>query len=186
MTKEKSPPTEPSMDEILASIRQIISDTPKDIVGPLAKHEADDVLDLTDLLPDERSSHSKSKNTDKKPDTFQEDFLSSASAFGKKAERLQPFSKKSFDESLISESTVIETAHALQDLAQFAQEKQRIPTISSLHKETHNQTLENLTREILRPLLKEWLDANLPLLVRWVVNEQVENIIRQKSATPSE
>jgi Uncharacterized protein conserved in bacteria len=35
-------------------------------------------------------------------------------------------------------------------------------------------------REILKPLLKEWLDANLPVLVRWIVNEQIEKIMEQK------
>ena len=38
-------------------------------------------------------------------------------------------------------------------------------------------TLEGLVREMLRPMLKEWLDANLPDLVERVVAREVARII---------
>ena len=41
------------------------------------------------------------------------------------------------------------------------------------------KTVESLVRETLKPLLKEWLDRNLPTLVRWVVHEQVEKMVHQ-------
>jgi len=39
-------------------------------------------------------------------------------------------------------------------------------------------TLEQLVREMLRPLLKDWLDANLPRIVQTTVDAEVERIAR--------
>lgn len=41
-----------------------------------------------------------------------------------------------------------------------------------------NYTLENLMRELLKPMLKEWLDANLPSIVKWLVTEQIEKMLQ--------
>ncbi|HMI18142.1 MAG TPA: DUF2497 domain-containing protein, partial [Sphingomonas sp.] len=38
-------------------------------------------------------------------------------------------------------------------------------------------TLDGVVREMLRPMLKEWLDANLPDLVERVVAREVARII---------
>lgn len=39
-------------------------------------------------------------------------------------------------------------------------------------------TLEQLVREMLRPMLKDWLDANLPRIVQATVDAEVERIAR--------
>ena len=41
------------------------------------------------------------------------------------------------------------------------------------------RTLEDLVRELLNPLLKEWLDQNLPQIVEAKVAEEVERIARR-------
>ena len=40
-------------------------------------------------------------------------------------------------------------------------------------------TLEGLVREMLRPMLREWLDANLPELVETLVAREIEKIVGQ-------
>ncbi|HWU13655.1 MAG TPA: DUF2497 domain-containing protein, partial [Caulobacter sp.] len=40
------------------------------------------------------------------------------------------------------------------------------------------RTLEDVVRELLRPLLKEWLDQNLPRIVEAKVEEEVHRIAR--------
>jgi cell pole-organizing protein PopZ len=40
-------------------------------------------------------------------------------------------------------------------------------------------TLEELVRDELRPLLKEWLDANLPALVERVVRSEIERVVNR-------
>ena len=42
------------------------------------------------------------------------------------------------------------------------------------------RTLEDVVRELLRPLLKEWLDTNLPGIVETAVQAEVERISRRR------
>jgi uncharacterized protein len=39
-----------------------------------------------------------------------------------------------------------------------------------------NDTLEGLVREMLKPLLREWLDAHLPAVVERIVAQEVARI----------
>jgi uncharacterized protein len=41
-----------------------------------------------------------------------------------------------------------------------------------------DRTLEDVVRELLRPLLQQWLDANLPGIVQQTVEAEVERIVR--------
>jgi cell pole-organizing protein PopZ len=43
-----------------------------------------------------------------------------------------------------------------------------------------NHTLEDVVRDMLRPLLKDWLDSNLPQIVQVAVAEEVERIARNR------
>ena len=40
------------------------------------------------------------------------------------------------------------------------------------------RTLEDLVREMLRPLLKNWLDDNLPTIVERLVRAEIERVAR--------
>lgn len=42
----------------------------------------------------------------------------------------------------------------------------------------HERTVEDLVKEILRPMLKEWLDANLPDIVERLVRAEIERVSR--------
>lgn len=44
----------------------------------------------------------------------------------------------------------------------------------------HGRTLEDVVRELLRPLLKTWLDENLPTIVQAAVDEEVARISRRR------
>lgn len=41
-----------------------------------------------------------------------------------------------------------------------------------------NNTIEGVVRELLRPMLKEWLDENLPKIVERSVEAEVQRIAR--------
>ena len=41
-----------------------------------------------------------------------------------------------------------------------------------------DRTLEDVVRELLRPLLQQWLDDNLPAIVQQAVETEVERIAR--------
>jgi uncharacterized protein len=42
----------------------------------------------------------------------------------------------------------------------------------------HEPTLEDVVRETLRPMLKSWLDENLPSLVERMVEAEIERVTR--------
>lgn len=179
--KTEKPISEPSMEEILASIRQIIS------TGHSPDEENEDILDLTNALPEEALTlstfealakrESKGESKQKLTPFPKED---SEYAIGENCEKpyQQSFSKPfsaPVEEPLISQAASSEAALAFSSLNKLAQERPR-------SSDRGGQTIESLVRELLKPLLKEWLDANLPTLVRWVVSEQVEKIIQQEGA----
>jgi hypothetical protein len=40
-------------------------------------------------------------------------------------------------------------------------------------------TLEELVREILRPILKDWLDDNLPYMIERIVKQEIEKMVNR-------
>lgn len=40
-------------------------------------------------------------------------------------------------------------------------------------------TLEGMVREMMRPLLKEWLDQNLPYLIERLVKKEIDRMINR-------
>lgn len=156
--------SEPSMDEILASIRQIIStDIPE-----IRNEDENSILDLTHLLPEENQ--------------YVKPLESNYNSFSDKEDVL--ILKDPLNDSFISPKTIDETVEAFDSLRKLAQENpQSLPKRSS--EGVGGQTIENLTKEILKPLLKEWLDVNLPKIVRSIVNEQVEKIMNKDSFSQS-
>ena len=51
-------------------------------------------------------------------------------------------------------------------------------TLANTILSTESRTLEDLVREMLRPMLKSWLDSNLPPLVERLVREEIERVAR--------
>lgn len=47
----------------------------------------------------------------------------------------------------------------------------------SLQVRSGGPTIEDMVREELRPLLKEWLDTNLPTLVERLVRAEIERVV---------
>lgn len=188
--------SEPSMDEILASIRKLIAnDSKHQSVPSVEENNEEDILDLTHCLPDEASEKASSsvKTAEQKsaPDDKKAmrlplwaENIKTPFPFAQKRDDAQENSLNNTrgDDLLVSQSTASETAQALHTLTQLAQEKHQLST-SSLRGGVDGQLIEHQLREILKPLLKEWLNANLPLLTRWIVSEQVEKIVKQYGLT---
>ncbi len=193
--KIEKPAVEPSMDEILASIRHIISGDSREEKEPFSiSRNRDDILDLTDALPEE-GQKTESVQEEKKenpkcaiPNLQKEGTGHLLKEFSEtkqeEASRDFPTPDYGFEEPLVSTAAISEAAQALHSLNKLASESPKYAD-SRFSEGFGGQTVENLVRETLKPLLKEWLDTNLPTLVRWVVNEQVERIVRQVGATHS-
>ena len=189
MRTEKLMP-EPSMDEILASIRKLIANDSKHENTPSQEEtNEEDILDLTHFLPDETpeevyssvsDAEQKIASPEKKTMRLPSWAENIKSPFPSEPKKEASLNNKGED-LFVSHSTASETAQALHTLTQLAQGKDNLSTPSL--KGIDGQLIEHQLRDILKPLLKEWLDSNLPLLTRWVVSEQVEKIVKQYGLT---
>jgi len=183
---------EPSMEEILASIRKIISEDGDGAAA--APAAADDVLVLTEEvdengapamaaapppptvafapepapvppppLPDEPSV----QLAEPEPEPEFEPVRAEPAPVEPPPAHVPP---QEFGRRLISETTATASLAALSELVSRTH---REPDIESLPLGNANRTLEDLTRELLRPILKAWLDDNLPELVERIVREEI-------------
>ena len=53
----------------------------------------------------------------------------------------------------------------------------RLATERTMQVRSNGPTIEDIVREELRPLLKAWLDANLPPLVERLVRAEIERVV---------
>ena len=177
------------MEEILASIRRIISEdepaaeapaeaTPVVHVEPEAEPEPaepepvsaaepEDVLELTQLAPEPEPYDAPSAL-----ETHGDIEVHAPAPIPPEPVKAPPLSPApvSFveEDALMSPSPSASAASAFGHLAHTV-------TMPS-----EGRVLEDVVRELLRPLLKTWLDENLPLIVQAKVDEEVERIARRR------
>lgn len=177
-----APAQEPTMEEILASIRRIISedDAPASTEagaaeGASAPDAADDVLELTHKV--EPEAHAPPPAHAEPYASLQElgDLDVSARAAPEsppyeapaaKVAPTPPAAPPRRDEPLVGEQAASTAASHFGALAQ------------SLAMPSAGRSLEDVVRELLRPMLKEWLDQNLPQIVEARVQAEVERVSR--------
>ncbi len=152
---------EPSMDEILASIRRIISedDVPssKTTVAGGARSEAN-VLELTDKLPSAPVKADLVPVKAPPPTTT------------------APPAPVAAQEALVGDTAAGAAESSFDALKHSADEAAKAR--ATLDLPPPGRSLEDVTRELLRPLLKAWLDEHLPTIVRTSVEEEVARIAR--------
>jgi cell pole-organizing protein PopZ len=180
---------EPTMEEILASIRRIISEDEPPAVSaePAAMEEPeaaevaadaaepqpvvdfdDDVLDLTDPIAEPEPMVMAAPEP--QITRFEVDDLDVYSPEPvARAVPLAPRPAPRLDDGLVSNLAEAAAASAFGQLAQ------------SVAMPEFGRTLEDVVRELLRPLLKTWLDDNLPAIVQATVDEEVARIARRRS-----
>jgi len=182
---------EPTMEEILSSIRRIISDDNDPAAGgnaPAKKPAPDatrdeeaeinaqapseEVLELTQVVNDDGSV------TEIDPQIEDEIMFDELVAelepeialpeAPEQPEQPEP-AAVGFDEPIMSDVAARATVAALNQLVI------EMPKHIGLGK---GLTLEDITKELLRPLLKEWLDTNLPSIVERLVQEEIIRVSR--------
>ena len=188
---------DPSMDDILASIRKIISDdearaqvgrqqaafqpggrpavTPPRIGSEgepkLRAAGQDDVLLLTDLIEEP------------KPDAVPPSIPLPRIDPVRAAEMPQPSieTARPVDSSLVGGGTAGSAASAFARLNQAVQDSVPPPAAADPGPAvgTGGKTVEELVKETLRPMLKEWLDRNLPQLVERYVEREIVRLTRR-------
>lgn len=81
---------------------------------------------------------------------------------------------------MISPQTIAESVAALSGLSTQMPHNETQRTDNQKFQPLGGRTIEELTHEILKPLLKDWLDSHLPTLVKWIVTEQIEKMMQQQ------
>ena len=164
-----------SMEEILASIRRIVTeDQPTDVAAASHAPAENNIYDLTQLVSDEGHI------TDVR--LVQSVPPHEASAASRSAAAPGP-------QSFTSAKTADTVAQQLLKLNQAQHEHQLETLVNELRQET---TLESLIRDMVKPfimnwlennyeplvvkMLKKWLEKNLPDLVERVVNEEIHKL----------
>lgn len=218
---------EPSMEEILASIRRIISKdsaagksdqeraeaskTPDGAAGELdqegaeasrtrdaaaardAAGEDEDVLELTEMVTDDgtvvslaEAAAAEEGETPSAPERKEQAAPPKAAAEGKPEQEQQgepavaegeealvaPSAEG--EEELISEAVAGISTDAFAALAEALTRERRTGDAAGLGEA--DRTIEQVVREELRPLLKEWLDQNLPSVVERLVKQELERM----------
>ena len=192
---------EPTMEEILASIRRIISEDdapaetapvaaapapqPEAVVSPALMDETpsmeepaaseDDVLELTDAYQAPAAESLGDLDI-----SATEPFPSapvSESIFAEAPVEVQapepPSVPTTGYDTLVGESAAASAASAFAGLASTLRKPEPMETSGG-----SGPTVDELARSLLRPMLKEWLDANLPGIVEAQVRKEVERIAR--------
>ena len=77
----------------------------------------------------------------------------------------------------LSDTTVKQSSDMLADLASAILDRRDL----RVHDQgsTANVTLESLVREMLKPLLNEWLDRNLPYMIERLVKIEIDNMVNR-------
>jgi uncharacterized protein len=183
---------EPSMEEILASIRRIIAED-GDAAAPPEKPAAEkavkrdeEVLELTEVVEEDGSVVSLSTVGAKKPapepppkraiEPAPEPPLKRAIEPAPPAPEPEPEPMQTDEDRLVSETTAAASMAALSQLSTLSAQRQQI---SDMPLGDANITLLEVVRELLRPMLKDWLDTNLPPLVERLVQEEIRRVSKE-------
>jgi hypothetical protein len=190
MSEATSSTNDPSMDDILASIRKIISDDearaqvsggqaataqtgaarPADARPGATTTKRDDVLLLTDLVEEPKSGS--------RPTPLPLPRVDPASA----ADMPQPAigGDRAPDQALVAAGVAGVASSAFERLSQAVQESVPAPSAHDPGPTMGSgKTLEDLVKEMLRPMLKEWLDRNLPPMVERFVEREIVRLTRR-------
>lgn len=166
---------EPSMEEILASIRRIIADdqplalTPRGSIAPETRiHVQSIAAEDAQAEAAERQDEPAPAAIEPKPQHFAEAPATAAHVETEAETQPEPAFAAPVQASeppLISAATDASVATAFQALAAT----RMMPT---------GDAINEMVRDMLRPMLKTWLDDNLPVLVERLVRAEIERVAR--------
>lgn len=165
---------EPTMEEILASIRRIISE--EDGGAPAAPPPVEDVLELTAPEPAPAPVVEPLQMPEPEPvraapmpapqvAAIEDLDVIDVEEPEELPARAAPMAD--YDDGLVGEPALESAMGSIGRLASMM-------SIS----DNPNQTLEGLVQEMMRPMLKQWLDANLPRIVEEKVEAEIVRMSR--------
>tara|TARA_B100001123_G_scaffold201672_2_gene228856 strand:- start:173 stop:748 length:576 start_codon:yes stop_codon:yes gene_type:complete len=181
-----------SMEEILQSIKRIIADESDEADTPMAEDTTPAPLELTDMVEedgtvtkiesDETLAAAASDLEEPEADmpdvsgpSLEEMMAEDSLPEPTPAEAPAPNpAKADLDEGLVSDNAMQASMAALQSLTGEKPKPAATSTTSAPFRS--GQTVEDLVVEALKPMLKEWLDANLPQVVERLVQKEIRRL----------
>ena len=180
---------EPTMEEILASIRRIISED-ESAPTPVTAEEAgtsphgdeqEDILELTQRVDaGEEGAESVSESIfEPEPapasaaPTAEVETSGDLDIYARQAEAAAAADLDPGYESVTDDEPLVSPPIAATASSAFVQLGRAVEMGAP-------NTLEAIVREMLRPMLKHWLDTNLPDIVEQAVQAEVERIARRR------
>ena len=193
---------EPSMEEILASIRRIISDDNEQVETTEEQAAVEEIVPQEEVVqaveeplpveelpaptPDEDEDEDEDEDdevldltdmdaADPEPLFEEQAYQAPVSPSPAPAPIQQPTPTPVEEkESLVSTPQAVETMDEFARLgSKLYEDVQELPIGNGA------VTLEGLVRELVRPMLKEWLDQHLPITVERLVREEIERLVMQ-------
>jgi cell pole-organizing protein PopZ len=182
---------EPTMEEILASIRRIISedDAPAETAGAELAAEPE-----PEAYEAEPAFAEHAEPAAEEPEAVEDDVLEltevyeapaaetigDLDVFEPEPEREQAHAAKPSYDALVGDSAAASAASAFAGFASSLKKPQAQPqpAVGGDLAFMSGSTVEGIVAEMLKPLLKDWLDANLPGIVEKAVKAEVERIAR--------
>ncbi|MBK8909076.1 MAG: DUF2497 domain-containing protein [Rhodospirillales bacterium] len=200
--KSQADTQEPSMEDILASIRRILSEEDEDKADAgRGAAPADDVdpnhatpeRDMPQLRPEETAaSDGAQKQLAADPEAAARDgdadvaFDSPESPVGAidshfdldgrselQRDDVLDLTPEMRANSMISPESALASTDVLAQLAKAILSRRDVAVGGS------DVTIESMVREMLRPMLKEWLDRNLPYLVERLVKREIDLMVNR-------
>jgi len=157
---------EPSMEEILASIRNIIADEREPAETAAAKSAppgpalapAPQVVYSKDAQPPRRQASEPSQRADANPPTvvWRRPDLAAVEPAAPTLRDEEPLLSPEADEAVTTSFGALSASLAARSA----------------------EVADGLVREMLRPMLKQWLDENLPAIVERLVRAEIQRVAR--------
>src|SRR6266481_2210477 len=176
-------PSEPSMEEIIASISRIITDDkrPAEPVPP-ASGEKRGILELTEVVNEDGSVRRVTPPADypnpppAAPAAAVDPSIATATARSEPGPTdpeagIEPRPER---DRILSSATSGAAAAAFAQLGSLPRARRRegeLPLGSA------DRTLEDMVRNMLRPMLQTWLDEHLPGIVEKLVREEIARVV---------
>ncbi|MFM9844644.1 MAG: DUF2497 domain-containing protein [Dongiaceae bacterium] len=188
-----------SMEDILASIRRIIAEgeqdakdgTPPSAEAPKPAQQRAEVFELTQIVQDDGSIVTVGEEAPKAAPASAEKTESAVEAV--KAEAAAVVGKLVSPEALTEKApspnaspsapasdTKIESAMAALSRLMDIAKTPGLEAVAAEPEKLHSSlTVEELVRDAVKPMLRQWLDANLPPLVERAVKEAVDKLAKR-------
>ncbi len=184
---------EPSMEEILASIRRIISEEGDEEISAAAEEASEEpeeeVLELTDMLEEEPEPEPEPEPVpEPEPEPEPEPIAEDDDLIVMDAEP-EPVPEPAIDFEPIPDEIPEEPKFTppVEDGAPLMEETRVSEASTSFAElaravavtEGTSQTLEEIVRSMMKPMLKHWLDQNLPTIVEQLVQKEIDRVTRR-------